>query len=213
MCVLLGLGPTSTASDDDGTGVITGKVTVRGVKDYAKVVVYVDGVKDPKGTKRKRRSIVQKKERFKPDLVVVPVGTTIAFPNKDRGVVHNVFSPYTGPFGFDLDRYEAGSGKTQEFDTVGEIDIFCDIHPNMAAKVKVVPSSLFARVNSDGTYRIEGVPAGKRKIVAWMPDSKEVSTKVEVVSGDAVSAADLNLTKGKAKPHTRKDGTSYPDYP
>jgi len=209
----MGVGPTSTASDDDGTGVIVGKVTVRGLKDYTKVVVYVDGVKDPAGTKRKKRSIVQKKEQFRPSLVVVPVDTTIAFPNKDRGVVHNVFSPGTGPFGFDLDRYEAGPGKKLVFDTVGEIDIFCDIHPNMAAKVKVVPSSLFVRVSSDGTYRLEGVPPGKRKVVAWVPDSKEVSTTVEVVSGDEVSAANLNLTKGKAKSHLNKTGTSYPDYP
>lgn len=192
---------------------VTGKVSVRGTTDYSKVVVYIDGVKDPKGTKRKRASIVQKKEQFRPGLIVVPVGTTIAFPNKDRGVVHNVFSPYTGPFGFDLDRYEAGSGKKQKFDTVGEIDIFCDIHPNMNAKVKVVPSSRFARVASDGSYRIENVPPGKRKVVAWLPDSKEVSTKVEVTAGAETAAADLHLTPGKAKPHQRKDGSSYPDYP
>jgi plastocyanin len=204
--------------------VVTGKVTIRRdgkeVTDFSNVVVYVKGVEDPEGTPRPKRTIRQRNQQYTPRLTVVPVGTTISFPNDDRGVVHNVFSPRTGPFSFDLGRYESGPGRKETFDVPGEIDIFCDIHPDMEAKVMVVPSSLYAgpggatRVEADGSYRIEGVPAGRRRIVAWMPDSDEVTTRVNVTADEMAAANDLNLRQG-APPgrHKRKDGTSYPTYP
>src|SRR5690349_23278088 len=69
--------------------------------------------------------IVQQNKRFVPAAIVVPVGSTVAFPNYDREE-HNVFSP-TPPV-FDLNRYNTDTvGKTHRFDDVDEFSIFCDI--------------------------------------------------------------------------------------
>lgn len=204
-------------------GTVTGKVVVyrdgKKVTDYdfKDVVVYIKDVKDPNGTPRPRPQIRQRNQTYAPYLTVVPVNTVIRFPNDDR-VDHNVFSPLTGKDYFDLGRYRAGAGKSRNFDVAGEIDIYCDIHSDMKAKVKVVPSSLYAgpggrtTVAADGTYRIDNVPAGKRHVVAWLPDSSEVQTRVTVTADKSATAKDLNLHQGApAASHKRLDGTSYPN--
>ncbi len=213
--------PAASPPPPPPTGTVTGKVVMfrdgRKVTDYGDVVVYIKDVKDPAGAPRSKPQIRQRNQTYSPYLTVVPVGTTIRFPNDDR-VDHNVFSPLTGKDYFDLGRYRAGAGKSRTFDVVGEIDVYCDIHWQMTAKVKVLPSSLYAgpggrtTVAADGTYRIDGVPVGRRQIVAWFPDSAEVQTRVTVVADRSVAAKDLNLHQGTpASSHKRLDGTSYPD--
>ncbi|HUQ07603.1 MAG TPA: carboxypeptidase regulatory-like domain-containing protein [Kofleriaceae bacterium] len=208
-------------------GSVTGKVVVYrdGKKletfNYSDVVVYIKDARDAPGAPRPKPQIRQKNQTYSPRLTVVPVGTTIRFPNDDR-VDHNVFSPLTGKDYFDLGRYRAGAGRSRTFDVAGEIDIYCDIHWQMAAKVKIVPSSLYAgpggrtAVAADGTYRIDNVPPGRQQVVAWLPDSPEVQTRITVTADRSAAAKDLNLHQGTpAARHKRLDGTSYPhpDYP
>ena len=42
----------------------------------------------------------------------------------------------------------------------GVVEIFCNIHQKMTAKVLVVPNMLYTKVHADGTFRIENVPPG-----------------------------------------------------
>jgi plastocyanin len=203
---------TRSSAASQSVGTVAGTVTIRkdgkAVSDLSNVVVYLADTSDPEGTTLERRVIRQKDERYVPYLTVVPKGTTISFPNDDK-YEHNVFSP-PDPDWFDLGRYKKGPGKARLFNIAGEIDLYCDIHPSMEAKVKVVPSSLFARVGSDGKFRIDNVPAGTHTIVAWLPNSREVKTQVKVEAGKTATASALNLQEGDPLPrHRRKDGTDY----
>src|SRR3954465_13296432 len=79
-------------------GAVTGMVTIRENGKPAKrddVYVYLEQVtprrKRPRASTLPAREIRQEKEQFLPHVVVVPVGTTVAFPNYDHEE-HNVFS-------------------------------------------------------------------------------------------------------------------------
>src|SRR4029453_1575752 len=106
--------------------------------------------------------------QFSPPWAVVQRGKTIAFPNLDN-IYHNVFSLSSGN-SFDLGLYSAGgAGQAPTFSEPGVVDIYCNIHPEMAASVLVVPNRYFVKVRQDGSFELPGVPSGRRKIAAWAP--------------------------------------------
>jgi plastocyanin len=198
---------------------ISGRVSViDGGKPVARpdVYVYVESLGKRKSKKPPGEGILetitQDHETFVPHVVVVPVGAEVAFPNVDHKD-HNVFSPTDPPGQFDLDRNNYDTkGKRHQFVDAAEMDIYCDIHPQMTAKVKVIDSSYFGKV-IDGSFTLTGIPPGTYKVVAWAPDSQEVKSEKLVVGENAtITLADeLHLQAGRPpKSHRRKDNTSYP---
>src|SRR5689334_21488359 len=122
-------------------GDISGSVTV--TKDNAPkgdnsgAVVYLERVKLAKTDKPKQFEMKQKDKTFVPNLLVVSKGATVDFPNLDS-TFHNVFS-ISLPAKFDLGLYEAGEPSKQiTFDRTGTVNVYCNIHPDMAAVIKVV---------------------------------------------------------------------------
>jgi plastocyanin len=198
--------PAPAPVSDAAVGSIRGKVTVPGGEPVA--YVYVENI-TAAAVKGQKVSIEQVGKKFVPSWAVVQRGTTISFPNKDN-IYHNVFSLSSGN-SFDLGLYNAGSEpKTHTFMEAGAVDIYCNIHPQMAASALVVPNRHFAKVKADGSYEISGVPAGRRKVVAWAPGSRLTAEWVEVSSGHA---SDLNLKlEAKSPGHKNKSGQSYGQY-
>jgi len=200
-------------------GTITGEVQVfnqgKLVAKPTDLWVYLEderrsSVRPGKGVEEK---ITQKDKRFVPRVLVIPVGATVAFPNRDREE-HNVFSPGRSSIPlFDLLRYGPGKSKSQKFLALGEFDIYCDIHMEMSSTIKVVPTTRFAPVGSDGTFQFTNVPAGRYKVVAWAPASRDVKSElIELASGETEKTQPLHLQKGVlATTHLRKDGLPY-DY-
>jgi plastocyanin len=81
-------------------------------------------------------TVFQEDKKFSEAEVTVKRGQTITFTNKDP-VTHNVYSK-TPSMGFDLRIQKPGQSSEVQFDTVGEADVLCAIHPQMKMKVKVV---------------------------------------------------------------------------
>jgi plastocyanin len=189
------------------TSSLHGKVEFPGgsLKD---IYVYIENVKGP-GAHGKTAEIAQRDKQFVPEVLVVQRGTRVSFPNYDS-VFHNVFSPTT-PHPFDLGSYRAGEpAKSVELTSPGIVDIFCNVHSRMRASVLVVPTALFTRVGADGTFQLEGVPLGTRKVVVWGPRSKPASQTVDV----GPSGGDLTLTlQPRAETaHNNKLGQPYSNY-
>jgi plastocyanin len=200
-----GSGRRRAANDEAPTGVIRGRVEVPSGEPVA--YVSVENVFEP--AVHHKEVIQQKQKQFVPRWAVVQRGTTIEFPNNDN-IYHNVFSLSSGN-SFDLGLYNSASeAKSQTFNEPGAVDIYCNIHPQMVASTLVVPNRYFAKVKSDGTYELAGVPSGKRKIVAWAPGSHLTSQWVQVDSG---ASAELNLKlESKAAGHKNKNGRAYGSY-
>jgi plastocyanin len=178
-------------------------------KDRSGVVVYLEGVPGVP-PKQKNATIRQREKQFDPPLTIVVKGTTVDFPNEDK-IFHNVFS-VSRPARFDLGLYKSGSMKSVEMKRSGTIDVYCNIHPDMIAKVKVVDNAFYTITDKTGAFSIEGVPPGEYPIVAWMPSGDEVKGTVTVKAGEAASV-DLKVNEVATKTaHTRKDGTPYGRY-
>ncbi len=159
--------------------------------------------------KAEHKTIQQSGKKFVPGWAVIQRGTAIEFPNRDN-IYHNVFSLSAGN-SFDLGLYNSGGeAKSHTFTEAGPVDVYCNIHPQMAASVLVVPNRYFAKVKGDGTFEIAGVPAGRRKVVAWAPGSRPTADWIEVAGG---RTADLSLKlEAKGSAHKNKSGQSYGSY-
>src|SRR5437016_8096260 len=73
---------------------------------------------------------------YAPHVVVVPVGSTVRFPNHDP-FHHNVFS-VSEPNQFDLGLYGRGDAKSHTFTNPGLVRVYCNVHPRMVAYVQVM---------------------------------------------------------------------------
>jgi plastocyanin len=196
--------PADRTPSDVGT--VRGKVNIPKGEPIA--YAYVENVFAPP-VRGKTIVIDQRNKTFIPSWAVVRRGTTIEFPNHDN-IYHNVFSHASGN-SFDLGLYNSGApAKAHSFQSPGAADIYCNIHPTMAASVLVVPNDLFAKIQKDGSFVIQNVPSGQRKIVAWSPGTKLSTQWVNLASG---GIADVELTlEDKSRAHKNKEGRAYGAY-
>jgi hypothetical protein len=49
------------------------------------------------------------------------------------------------------------------------VPVRCDVHPWMRLDLGVLPHPYFAVTGADGTFRLDGVPAGRYTLAAWHP--------------------------------------------
>jgi len=114
---------------------------------------------------QRRPRLTQHNKSFEPHLLVVEVGTTVDFPNKDP-FFHNVFSLFDGKR-FDLGLYEAGATNSARFERVGVSFLFCNIHPEMSAVVVAVDTPYYAIADRSGRASLANVPDGKYELRVW----------------------------------------------
>jgi plastocyanin len=123
----------------------------------------------------------QQNRRFSPDLVVVPAGSAVSFPNFDP-IFHNVFS-LSKPKSFDLGNYPKGQTRTVTFSKPGLVSVYCHLHPNMAGTILVAPNQWAARADASGRFVLPDVPPGKYSVVAWHKTGGTFRKTIEVLGG------------------------------
>ena len=155
-------------------------------------------------------TLLQKNKMFTPHLLVVPVGSTVAFPNADP-FFHNVFSLFDGKR-FDLGLYEAGSTRSVIFSREGVSYIFCNIHSEMSAVVIALDTPFYSVADQGGTFRIEGVPNGDYNLYVWIEGQAQNSldqlTKQVRITGTSIALGDIHAGIPKSQ-HLNKFGRPY----
>src|SRR5262249_8890743 len=125
--------PPASAGEGSIAGVvrITRLKVASEVRGFDEVLVYLEDAPNTGGLPRGPFQIDQKQKAFRPKLLVVPAGATVAFPNEDE-FTHNVFSVTPGD-SFDLGTYATGTSKAVTLDHAAVVSIFCNVHPQMVA--------------------------------------------------------------------------------
>lgn len=175
--------------------------------DLGSAVVYLEGPRTP--ARLGSFEIAINDKEFVPRVAVVPLGSTVRFPNHDP-FNHNVFS-VTEPNQFDLGLYGRGEAKSFVFTSPGLVRVFCNIHPRMVAFVVVMPSRYFTQPAADGSFALEGVVPGQYRLHVWHERSSEVGQDLSV-GPKGVSGLEIQLdARGyRWMPHTNKYGRDYP---
>jgi plastocyanin len=186
---------------------VEGKVSISG-GDISDIYVFVENVKGMP-VRGRTLEIKQENKQFSPRLAVVQAGTQVVFPNLDT-VFHNVFST-SAKNAFDLGSYRAGDkARSVVMTAPGLVEVFCNVHQKMNANIMVVPNNLFTKVRADGSFRIDNVPVGSRKLVAWSPNTKPVHQKVDVTTAGGQTTFALEYEEAQA--HANKLGQPYGSY-
>src|SRR5581483_5450553 len=137
---------------------------------------------------KRRYRMLQHDKTFEPNLLVVPLGSVVDFPNLDPWF-HNVFSLYQGKR-FDLGLYQAGSEKQVVFDRPGPAFLFCNIHPQMTAVILSVESDLFCVSDKSGRVLIPQAPTGRYKMHVWYenaaPEFVDAGKNIEISAAENV---------------------------
>lgn len=154
----------------------------------------------------------QKNKHFNPHLLVVPLGSTVEFPNLDP-FFHNVFSQFNGKR-FDLGLYEAGSTRGVHFDHEGVSYIFCNIHSQMAAVIVTLRTPYFAETTHTGAIEMHHVPPGDYELHVWAEgaDAKQLDVltrRVHIGTGQRDLGTMAIVVPGLSAPHKNKFGEDY----
>lgn len=203
-------------------GTVAGQSTVRGqitvleregerTTDLANAVVFLApaGGSAPAGAPE-TVPIAMESRQFVPRIRVVPVGSTIEFPNHDP-FRHNVFSK-SGPNEFDLGLYGRGDSRGATLRRSGVFPIFCNIHARMVAFAIAVPTAYYAQAASDGRFEIPGVPPGRYTLHAWHDRGGRHEQPIEVGARDVAGLTiELDARGYEVVQHKNKFGQEYTD--
>jgi len=172
-------------------------------------VVYVSSKpKTVKLSAQKRFEIAQSGREFVPRTLIIQVADSVAFPNRDNEQ-HSVFSADGSTVR--IPPTSKAEPQPATFTREGGFGIRCDLHSNMRAWVMVVPvRELAAQVRADGTWRIDGVPAGSHTLKVVEPNG--AMAKIDVSACDGDTSIDTTLEGNDLQPARRFKGSPYLEY-
>src|SRR5688572_30795111 len=145
---------------------------------------------------------------FVPDVSVVPVGSSVSFPNSDS-VSHQVYS-FSPARRFQLPLYRGKPYPPVLFDQPGIVTLGCNIHDNMLAFIVVTDAPFFGRTDAGGRWLVPQASEGAYRIKLWHPLMREPAVMLERVvqvttdGSDVIVKLDQPLRPPplKARPHS-----------
>jgi len=105
-----------------------------------------------------------------------------------------------------------GETKRRLFVEPGLVEVYCNIHPEMAATILVLPNRRFTTSAGDGSFVIDGVPPGTWTIYAYdRLSSTPEQAEVAVTAGGTTEVHFTVVQTRKGFPHKNKYGEEYRD--
>jgi plastocyanin len=152
-------------------------------------VVYLEG-DFPAPATAPTVQLPQKDMEFAPSLLPIQVGTRVEFPNYDD-TFHNVYS-YSKTKRFDLGRYRPNDlpVPSEVFDKAGLVVLRCEIHEHMRGLILVLATPYFVVTDTDGRFRLTGLPPGHYQLKAWL-DSESTRSQAVDLTADATAHVDF----------------------
>lgn len=114
-----------------------------------------------------RNAMAQRNQTFVPGTLIVPQGSTVAFPNLDT-VRHSIYS-FSKPARFQIDLYSRDQTRSQRFPITGTVALGCNIHDKMRGYIRVVDTPYAAATDLNGRGSIDGLAPGTYRVTVWHP--------------------------------------------
>ena len=112
--------------------------------------------------------MAQQGKQFLPGVLVVPVGTSVHFPNRDS-VRHHVYS-FSPAKKFELKLYTGTPANPVVFERAGVVTLGCNIHDRMVGWIVVVDTPYYAQAAEGAAQvQINGVPPSACRGVSTTP--------------------------------------------
>tara|TARA_Y100001934_G_scaffold253217_1_gene318017 strand:+ start:270 stop:935 length:666 start_codon:yes stop_codon:yes gene_type:complete len=172
-------------------------VTLEGnTEPVANAVVSVDSARPATPVSAE---IYQKDRAFHPHVLVVPVGSSVDFPNRDN-TQHHVYS-FSPAKTFNIELYADRPAAPIVFDKPGIVELGCNIHDHMQGFVVVTDTADTGRTDASGkvTLSLDTLPSegsqGTVTLEIWHPrlpdNTRPVTREIERDSESAIVTLNL----------------------
>jgi plastocyanin len=159
--------------------------------EFARIAVWLESPSAPAAAPV-IATLQQRNRHFEPELLVIPAGSTVLFPNLDP-IFHNIFS-LSRIQSFDLGYYAEGRSRSVKFPKPGIVQVYCHVHPDMHAVIVAVPTVWSAKPREDGTFAWSDLPPGKYKLQIWQ-SSMGIVHRIVTLTGNGNAHVDISLPK------------------
>jgi hypothetical protein len=124
--------------------------------------------------------IIQENKEFKPHVLAIGVGSSVAFSNRETKAVQHQCYSLSDAKRFEIPLHKPGNTSPILFDKPGVVVVGCNIHDWMNAYIVVLATPWFAQSADAGTATIAGAPAGRYRADVWharqeKPESRELA--------------------------------------
>ncbi len=163
----------------------------------ANVFVYVkEGLTGSYSAPAEAHLLDQQGCRYSPHVSGIMVGQTLTIRNSDP-TLHNVHAlPEKNPE-FNQGQPFQGMELEKTFDQAEVMVRFkCDVHPWMSSYMAVLEHPFFAVSGDDGSFAIEGLPAGDYAVEAWHEQLGTKTQNVTVGDGPVEVSFDFSPAAG-----------------
>lgn len=135
--------------------------------------------------------IDQINKEFVKQFLIVNIGSSVNFPNKDD-IRHHVYS-FSPAKPFELPLYSGTPASPIVFDKPGPVVLGCNIHDWMLGFIYVVESPYYGLSNTEGMVQIRNLPEDSYSVRVWQPYmlEKEEQT-LKTLTLDQYSITEIN---------------------
>jgi plastocyanin len=138
---------------------------------------------------------------YSPHMSIATRGSSVSFVNNDPGL-HNVHGYYISGSDrstlFNFAQATQGQQSSQQLRKAGMVGVECDVHFWMSSWIWVTDNPYVAVTKADGTYSIDGLPAGTYNVIMWHEGWKPTSNEGgrPQFSGAVVEQRQVTVTEG-----------------
>ncbi len=126
---------------------------------------------------------------YHPHVIGIQVGQPLEIVNSDE-TLHNIHAMPKNNKEFNIGQPVKGLKTQRTFDTQEVMVPFkCDVHKWMNSYAGVVAHPFFAVSGPDGSFTIEGVPAGSYTVEVWHEQAGTKEMNVTVAEGATAEAS------------------------
>ncbi|MGH7888320.1 MAG: carboxypeptidase regulatory-like domain-containing protein [Candidatus Binatia bacterium] len=168
-----------------GDGKPDPSLIVGGNGELKNAVVQIAGLREGV-TPSKDALVDQMKCEYLPHVTVVPAGATVTFKNSD-GILHNIHtvSQINSPFNRAQPKFL--KELKENFAKPEVIALRCDVHGWMSGWIVVTDNVYFAVTETDGSFKLTDVPAGKYSLEVWHETLGSATQSVELKAGETAN--------------------------